>query len=124
MRFLVKADDAAWSTIEANLAKLLRMAGAAEIARRDGIDGVSAALTPLGTLALDLAASADSGAERLRLNKELDALAKHIAATLARLSNESFVAKAPPAVLDGARRQLAEQQAKHAELVRLLQSLG
>ena len=124
VRFLVKADDAAWSTIEANLAKLLRMAGAAEIARRDGIDGVSAALTPLGTLALDLAASADSGAERLRLNKELDALAKHIAATLARLSNESFVAKAPPAVLDGARRQLAEQQAKHAELVRLLQSLG
>ena len=41
----------------------------------------------------------------------------------ARLSNEAFVAKAPPAVLDGARKQLADQKAKRGELERLLKSL-
>jgi valyl-tRNA synthetase len=124
VRLLVKADDAAWATIEANLPKLLRMAGAAGIARKDSFDGISAALTPLGTLGLDLAASADAGAEGPRLRKELEALSRHIAATEARLSNQDFVAKAPAAVLEGARRQLAEQLAKRAELERLLKPPG
>ena len=46
------------------------------------------------------------------------------AGTTARLANEAFVSKAPPAVLDGARQQLAEQTAKQAELERLLKALG
>jgi valyl-tRNA synthetase len=58
------------------------------------------------------------------MRKEIEALAGHIAATEARLANPAFVGKAPPAVLEGARRQLAEQQAKRAELERLLKSLG
>ena len=124
VRFVVKADPASWATIEANLPKLLRMAGAAEIARRDNIDGTSAAVTPLGSLGLELAASADAGAERLRLKKELEAVSKHVASTEARLSNKAFVAKAPPAVLEGACRQLAEQLARRTELERLLKSLG
>jgi valyl-tRNA synthetase len=81
-------------------------------------------VTPLGTLYLDLAGSVDTGAERTRLTKELTALDKHIAGTEARLSNEAFVSKAPPAVIDGARKQLAELQAKRAETDRLLQALG
>jgi valyl-tRNA synthetase len=124
VRFLVKANRAAWATIEANLPKLLRMAGAAEIALRDNIDGTSAAVTPLGSLGLELAAPADAGAERIRLGKELEALAKHIAATEERLSNKAFVAKAPPAVLEGACKQLADQLARRTELERLLRSLG
>jgi valyl-tRNA synthetase len=124
VRFLVKAVDGAWAAIEANLPKLLRMAGAAEIARRDNIDGTSASVTPLGTLGLDLAASVDAGAERLRLTKELKALSNHVAATEARLSNKAFVAKAPPAVLEGACKQLAEQLARRSELERLLKSIG
>jgi valyl-tRNA synthetase len=124
VHFLLKADDPAWATIQANLSKLLRMAGAAEISRRESIDGISAVVTPLGTLGLDRAASIDAGAERQRLTKELDALARHIAGTEARLANTAFTSKAPPDVLEGARRQLAEQQAKRAELGRLLGSLG
>jgi valyl-tRNA synthetase len=124
VRFLVKADDASWATIESNLPKLLRTAGAAEILRRDTIDGIAAAVTPLGTLALDRAASVDTGAEKQRLEKELASLAKHIAGTEARLANPAFTSKAPPDVLAGARRQLAEQQAKQGELRRLLESLG
>jgi valyl-tRNA synthetase len=100
------------------------MAGAAEITRKDSFDGMAAALTPLGTLGLDLAASADAGAEGPRLRKELEALTRHIAATEARLSNQDFVAKAPASVLEGARRQLAEQLAKRAELGRLLRPPG
>jgi valyl-tRNA synthetase len=124
VRFLVKADDASWATIGANLPKLLRMAGAADMTRTDSIDGIAAAVTPLGTLGLDRAASIDVAAEKQHLNKELEALARHIAGTEARLSNPAFTGKAPPEVLAGARRQLAEQQAKRSELTRLLESLG
>jgi valyl-tRNA synthetase len=100
------------------------MAGAADISRRDSIDGIAAAVTPLGTLALDRAASMDIAGEKQRLVKELEALSKHIAGTEARLANSAFTSKAPPDVLAGARRQLAEQQAKQVELRRLLESLG
>jgi valyl-tRNA synthetase len=81
-------------------------------------------VTALGTLYLDLASSVDVAAESVRMRKEIEALARHIAGTEARLANQAFVSKAPAAVLEGARRQLAEQQAKRAELERLLRSLG
>jgi valyl-tRNA synthetase len=119
VRFVVKADPAAWAVIDGNMAKLLRMVGAAGIDRKDAFDGTAAAVTPLGTVGLGHAA-ADTGAERQRLAKELEGVVRHIAATQARLANEAFVSKAPPAVLEGARRQLAEQQAKRAELERIL----
>jgi valyl-tRNA synthetase len=80
-------------------------------------------VTPLGTLFLDTGIRVDPAAEKTRLQKELEQISKHIAGTEARLSNEAFVSKAPPAVLDGARRQLADQQAKRAEIERLLASL-
>jgi valyl-tRNA synthetase len=124
VRFLLIAGDAAWATVEANLSKLTRMAGAADIARREKVDGAPASVTALGTLYLDLASSVDVGAERARITREIEALARHIAATEARLANPAFVSKAPASVLEGARRQLAEQQAKRAELERLLKSLG
>ncbi len=120
----VIAGDVDWATIAANLASLKRMAGAAEIVRREKVDGAPAVVSPLGTVYLDLASTVDVGAEKIRLTKELEQITKHVAGTEARLSNQAFVSKAPPAVLDGARRQLAEQQAKRAELERLLKSLG
>ena len=123
VRFLVTTGDAEWTVLAANLAKLTRLAGAAEIVRKATVDGAPAAVTPLGTVYLDLASTVDAGAEKVRLTKELEALAKHIAATEARLANVAFVSKAPPAVLAGARKQLAEQQAKYAELTRLWQAL-
>jgi valyl-tRNA synthetase len=122
--FFLIANDPAWAIVESNRAKLTRMAGAAEIQRREEVDGAPAAVTSLGTLYLDLASAVDPGAEKVRISKEIAALDKHIAGTEARLANEAFVAKAPAAVLEGARRQLAEQQAKRAELGRLLKSLG
>jgi valyl-tRNA synthetase len=59
------------------------------------------------------AASGDAAMlERTRLEKELAEADGHLAAARARLANASFVGKAPPAVVDGARareRELAEQ---------------
>jgi valyl-tRNA synthetase len=124
VKLFVIAADAEWSLIAANLAKLARMAGAAEITRREKVEGAPAVVTPLGTVYLDLASMVDVGAEKTRLARELDQIAKHIAGTEARLANQAFVSKAPPAVLDGARKQLAEQHAKRAELERLVKALG
>ena len=81
-------------------------------------------VTPLGTLFLDTAEKIDPAPERVRQTKALAAVQKHSAGTEARLGNEAFTSKAPPAVLDGARKQLADQQAKRAELQRLLAALG
>jgi valyl-tRNA synthetase len=92
--------------------------------RRDSVEGAPAVVTPLGTLYLDLASTVDAGAERARLGKELETVSKHIAGTEARLSNQAFVSKAPPAVLAGAQKQLADLQAKRSEIERLLKSLG
>jgi len=59
------------------------------------------------------AASGDAAfLERTRLEKELAEAEGYLAAARARLANASFVGKAPPAVVDGARareRELAEQ---------------
>jgi valyl-tRNA synthetase len=124
VRFFLVSDQRAWDTVQGNMAKLARMAGASEILRREAVDGAPAAVTALGTLYLDLASAVDAGAEKARMSREMAALDKHVAATQARLANKAFVDKAPAAVLEGARRQLAEQQAKRAELERLLRSLG
>ena len=123
VRLLVTGEAAGWAAIEANLAKLARLAGAAEILRRDQVEGAPAVVTPLGTVHLDLASTIDPAAEKQRLAKEIEKLAHHIAATEARLANSAFTDKAPPAVIAGAKKQLAEQQAKLAELERLRAAL-
>jgi len=124
VRFFLTAADAAWTAVERSAAQLTRLIGAAAIERRDQVDGAPAKVTPLGTLYLDLASAVDAGAERARLGKELEKLHKAIDGTLARLGNEAFTAKAPPAVIDGAKKQLAENEAKRDEIQRLMAALG
>jgi len=121
--FVVLATDADWTVLSAASAKFTRLVGAAAMTRTAEKPALPAMVTPLGTLFLDTGIELDVAAEKTRLTKELDQLAKHIAGTEARLSNEAFVGKAPPAVLDGARKQLAEQKTKRAEIERLLTAL-
>ena len=123
VRFFLTGTDTGWATLSASLAKLLRMCGAAEIIRKDVVEGAPAAVTPLGTLYLDLASTVDATAEKQRLAKELEKINQHIAATETRLANPAFTGKAPPAVIEGAKKQLAELQAKRTELERLLKAL-
>jgi valyl-tRNA synthetase len=123
--FVVEAADRQWAVLEANLAKLKRMTGAATITRGAMSPHAPVSVTAHGSWNLIRQLQAgDTAAEKARLARELEAIAKHIAGTEARLGNEAFVSKAPPAVLAGARKQLADQQAKRAELERLFKSLG
>ena len=52
----------------------------------------------------------DVAAERERLNKELARIEKEIANAERQLGNESFLSKAPPHVVEGLRKGLAEKQ--------------
>jgi len=124
VKFFVLGTQSEWLALEKNAAKLARIVGASEIARTTEELSLPAIVTPLGTLYLDTGVKIDPVAERARLTKELDQVTKHIAGTESRLSNEAFTSKAPPAVLEGARKQLAEQINKRADLQRLLAALG
>ena len=121
--FVVEANDAHWAVLEPNLGKLKRMIGAASLVRGAMSAQAPAIVTAYGSWNLIKQLKSDPVAEQARLVKELEMLARHIAGTEARLSNEAFVSKAPPAVLDGARKQLADQQAKQTEIRRLLTAL-
>jgi valyl-tRNA synthetase len=109
---------------QANYDKLIRVIGAKEIRNVEvQPKGMPAVVTPLGTLSIDLASTVDPAAEKARLAKELEALGKHILSTEARLANPAFTGKAPPQVVEGARKQLADLQAKKAEIQRLIGAL-
>jgi valyl-tRNA synthetase len=123
VNFHLQAGDADWAAIEPHLSKLVRLIGAASIDRTAEEPALPAAVSPFGTLYLDTGITVDPAAERARLEKELAQVEKHIAGTQGRLANENFVAKAPPAVIDGARQQLADQEAKRDEIQRLLAAL-
>jgi len=123
VKFIALADASAWGVLEANASKITRLVGAASLERTSSEPALPAIVTAFGTLYLDTGVKVDAASEKTRLTKELEQISKHIAGTEARLANTAFTSKAPPAVLDGARKQLADQQAKRAELERLLKAL-
>jgi valyl-tRNA synthetase len=61
---------------------------------------------------LDTSGSVDFGAERRRLEKDLAAAQKELAATTAKLDNQAFLAKAPGDVVDKirSRQQIAREE--------------
>jgi len=119
------ADEGKAATLQRHMEKILIFAGAASLERvEEAPKGQPTIVTPLGTLFLDLASGIDLEAERSRLEKEIANLQKVVASTKARLSNESFTAKAPEAVIQGARDQLAQSQSKLEETQAALNALG
>ncbi len=122
--FQLITTDADWTFIDSSAAKLTRLIGAAAIERTTAEPALPAAVTPFGTLYLDTGVKVDPEVERARLTKELGTITKHIAGTESRLSNVAFTSKAPPAVLEGAQKQLADLQTKRSELERLLAALS
>ena len=69
-------------------------------------------------------ASSTSRAEKARLNKELEKIAKDQAAIDGRLNNPGFVAKAPPEVLEESRERKSELEARKAKVTEALGRLG
>jgi valyl-tRNA synthetase len=71
-----------------------------------------------------LAGLADLEVERTRLRKEQAELAAHLARLEAKLANESFVAKAPPAVVEAERARVVELRGRLAAIGQGLVELG
>jgi valyl-tRNA synthetase len=121
---VVTKDSTSRALLEANREKLSRLAGLAELRYAVDLAGRPGSLTGLGTIALEASGHIDVGAEKVRLGKELEKLEKLVAAGEAKLSNEAFVSKAPPAILEGARKQLDEVRGKRDEIARMIAALG
>jgi valyl-tRNA synthetase len=86
----------------------LEVSPAPEGASRDLVAGVNVGLVPE---ARELGAE-----ERARLAGELEALEAEIGRARGRLANEQFLAKAPPEVVEGNRRRLAELEERRERL--------
>jgi len=81
-------------------------------------------LTGLGTLYMPLEGLVDIAAESEKLRKQLAEIAGHLERVNQKLANESFVAKAPPAVVAQQEKMRDELTEKQAKLGRLLEMLG
>ena len=83
-----------------------------------------APVSVVGETRLCLFIEVDVAAEKVRLQKEVQRLSQEIAKAHGKLSNEAFVAKAPPAVIAQERERLASFEATVAKLQEQLTKLG
>jgi valyl-tRNA synthetase len=106
-------------------AEIMRLARLSSLVFEDAVPPQSAQI-PLdeATIALPLEGMIDFAAERARLNKELEKIAKDMAGIDGRLNNPGFVAKAPPEVLVESRELKAQLEEKKAKVLEALKRLG
>lgn len=106
-------DDENAETILQNETSITTTVGASGLKRlKETPDGKAALVTRMGSFYLDLSTEIDREAEKARLEKEIDGLKKIIETIQSRLSNKPFLANAPPHIVEGAKFQLIENQAK------------
>jgi valyl-tRNA synthetase len=84
----------------------------------------AAPVAVVGEARLCLYMEIDVAAEKLRLGKEAERLGNEIGKANAKLSNEAFVAKAPPAVIEQERKRIADFTATLAKIQDQLKRLG
>ena len=125
VEFSYLAEDGKSDVLSKHLGSVLSSVGAAALNRvAQAPAGMPALVTAFGSIYLDLASGVDVGAERIRLSKELEALNKIISSIENKLGNTAFTGKAPPQVVEGARRQLADNLAKKQETEDALRALS
>ena len=117
------ADDATLARIGANAAMIEKLARISEFApaSEDLTGDVALVVVDGATYALPLEGAVDAGAERARITKAIEAIAKEREALAGRLNNPSFVERAKPEAVEKARADLAE---KTAEVDRLEAALA
>ena len=86
-------------------------------------DAPDAPIALVGDLKLLLKIEVDVAAERIRLSKEIERLANEISKARAKLTNESFVARAPVEVVAQEKQRLAGFEQNHQKLVAQLERL-
>ncbi|PQA80731.1 valine--tRNA ligase [Limnohabitans sp. TS-CS-82] len=84
----------------------------------------TAPVAVVGELRVCLFIEVDVAAEKIRLSKEVDRLQNEITKAGAKLGNEAFVAKAPPAVIEEAKKRVADFTATLAKVQEQLVKLG
>ena len=86
--------------------------------------GEIAPMANVGDIRLMLKVEIDITAERERLDKEIDKIEKQVAAAQNKLGNESFVARAPAAVVEQEKQRLADFRELLKKLQEQRQRLG
>ena len=86
--------------------------------------GMAGTLTPCGEIFLLLGGLVDVEAVRARLSQERGKAAEEIAKAAAKLSSETFTARAPAEVVAEHRQRLLEATARVAQLTELLDNLS
>ncbi|MDH5709525.1 MAG: class I tRNA ligase family protein, partial [Hylemonella sp.] len=121
------SDEAAfiqrWAPVLQALAKLSEV----KVFNAEGEWAAAAQAAPVavvGTARLCLHMEVDVEAEKARLGKEATRLQTEIAKANGKLSNEAFVAKAPPAVIEQEKKRLADFTATLTKITEQLQRLG
>ena len=122
---LVGAGPAARARAKTWEAEIMRLARLSALDFADAVPAASAQIAlDEATVALPLEGTIDFAAERARLAKELEKVAKDMSVIDGRLNNAAFVAKAPPEVLDESRELRAQLEAKKAKLQDAVKRLG
>ena len=114
----IATDDAKAATEVESLKKAMRAESVAFVAAGSDLP-MPSKITKFGTVYLSLEGLVDKAAEAKRIAGELAKLAGFIKSSEAKLANENFVAHAPEAVVAEARRKLAENKDKVAQLEKL-----
>ncbi len=120
-------DPAIRKLAEENLDALQRLATLSELQIASGhLDSTGAAMrsTARFDLRITYADATDKQAEIARLNKEIERLAKDVESKQTRLTDESFITKAPAQVVENLRKTLEERRIEHQKLLDRLQQLG
>ncbi|MFK4445514.1 valyl-tRNA synthetase [Caballeronia udeis] len=107
---LATGDEAQLKSFAPYVQALARLSEVKIIADESALDkeASGAPVAIVGTNKLVLKVEIDVAAERERLTKEVDRLTQEIAKARVKLENESFVARAPAAVVEQERKRLAE----------------
>jgi len=118
VKVTVATDDAAAKAEAESLKKAMRAESVEFVAA--GADlAMPSKLTKFGTVYLSLEGLVDKAAESKRIAGELAKLTGFIKSSEAKLSNKAFVDHAPAAIVDEAKRKLAENKEKAAQLEKL-----
>ena len=117
VRFLLRSPNETWRTELPTMARLLNAEDISLDSNYEAQPGVPVAATALGELFL-IISETDKGSERDRLEKEIAKLESELQKANAKLSDASFVAKAPPKVVEEHQRRKADFSERLAQLQR------
>jgi valyl-tRNA synthetase len=115
IRFILRTED---KSISGEIATLARLLNAEEVAFDPGYQspaGTPVAITPLGEIFLPVAAG-DVARERERLDREIAKIESDLRTVESKLENQSFVDRAPAAVVEEHRQRLKDLTAQLAKL--------